>query len=205
MNNEENNKDKEKIKLIAYFAFFLIVVLMVFIAGPNDKESPKCTDNQNTNDTKIVEEKKEEEVSPYLEKQQLLISGNYKYKYVITGSVNYIYIGERKGNVNEGYRESDENVIKYRETNEQTLQIHGNVEEEYNDLYLGLDANLFDFPLLFDKLNASNSMINRETDINYYNYENIDNYNIKVYVNDKNIEKMVINNETINYEFTFEY
>lgn len=205
MKNEKpdmTDRDREKVKLVIYLIFFLIIVLMLFASGPNNK-SKNYTDNKETKEETSIEDTNKKET--YLEKQGLLINSDYSYKYVITGNVNFTYIGEVKDLINVGYRESDNEIIKYKSTSDKTVKIQGKEEIEYNDLYIGLDSNLLDFNNLFDMLNSSNTIINREEELTYYNYENVNNYNIKVYVSDKYIEKIEIKSQDLNYELTFEY
>lgn len=195
---KETERGRALLKLSRYMIFFLGVILLFVIAGFTGGPRPIIPNKSNNQEQESL-------VRSYLEKQQMITSGNYHYEFHITGVMNVNYTGTVKDGVVEGYKETSEETIKYQIENGKIYSVKMNQKEEYIELYDGLDENLFDFSQLFGKLNATNTFIDNTVSEKVYTYENIDNYKIVVYTTEAQISKIVIENDELEYEFTFSY
>lgn len=168
----------------AIFFFFLFVFLIVSsIITANRK--PNLTSPQVT--PPVSSEKDEETPEPktksFKELQTSLLKGSYNYNYEITvGDSKYIYNGHKTPDVETGYKETDEGIIKYyidstgiyKETTTEKVPLD-NLYENLNIEYLDL-ASIFK---IFAKIefvlnkshNSSNDLyVGRDT-LNSYEYE----------------------------------
>jgi len=74
---------------------------------------------------------------------------------------------------------------------------------EYSELYTNLDASLFNFDILFNKLNSLAMIKSTSEDKTLYTYEG--DYKYVCYVSSDAIDKIEISNDVIKYTFEFDY
>ena len=193
---KKTERGKSLIKFGWDMLFILFVFILILASGTlNNKQD-------NTKEESTIESK--EEVS-YIDMQKILIDGKYEFEYKIAGIVEVNYTGSyNKGEV-VGFRESDDSLIKYHIKDGIIYKNKMGTEEEYLDLYTGLDENLFDLEMLFNTLNGSNVIKNSKEDNRVFTYEDVNGYEVEVYLNDSNINNIIIKNSDLTYEFSFTY
>ncbi len=201
------NRRKKKtpnIRVWVYAGFFMLVLILVIGTNSNEKDYSKY-EGATQDVFKPVYKEEEKENITFLEKQKKLYEGTYEFEYVITGAINIKYSGKYENMVTTGYKESSSETLKYKIENGVTYKVLIDKEEEHSGLYMGLNEELFDFKTLFSKLNTKSTIIDRGETSKTYTYENIDGNKIVILLNDKEINKIVIENADLKYEFTFKY
>lgn len=200
---KETEKGRTLIKFSGYMIFLFLVILMIIISGATKgTESINNTDNSSENSHQSEEVEKE---ITYLDMQKALYEGDYEFSYKISGELEINYIGEKKGEIISGYKETKDNLVKYQIEDDKIYKIVLKEKTEYEDLYLGLDAKLFDFKNIFETLNPKNAIIEKTEKDKSYIYENIDNYKYIIKLNDKEITNIIIETKDLNYNFEFIY
>ena len=194
---KQTKKGREIIKLIVYLSFIFIFFLLVLIAGATKKKSiviPKVQES--------IESKTE---VTYLDKQKKLYEGKYSFAYEISGEISIKYNGTFDNGVVTGFKEDSMGIIKYKIKDGIVYNIKMDNEEPYDKLYDGLDVSLFDFNNLFNNLNTKNATINDKDGNKSYDYKDINGYDINVVLDDNNIKEIIISNESLKYDFSFNY
>lgn len=197
----EQLKKTERGKSLIKFGWDMLFILFVFIlilsSGTLNSKKETSKGEESTIESKT-------EVS-YIDMQKELINGKYEFEYIITGTVNVNYTGSYNNREVTGFRESDDSLIKYHIKDDIIYKNKMGVEEEYSDLYTGLDSTLFNLELLFSKLNSSNVIKNNKEDNRIFTYENVDGYEIVVHLDNEHVNKIIIKNTDLAYEFSFTY
>lgn len=197
----EQLKKTERGKSLIKFGWDMLFILFVFIlilsSGTLNSKKETSKGEESTIESKT-------EVS-YIDMQKELINGKYEFEYIITGTVNVNYTGSYNNREVTGFRESDDSLIKYHIKDDIIYKNKMGVEEEYSDLYTGLDSTLFNLELLFSELNSSNVIKNNKEDNRIFTYENVDGYEIVVHLDNEHINKIIIKNTDLAYEFSFTY
>ena len=208
---KKTDRGKAILKLSGYMVFFVAVLAIIgisnVIGGNNDTLNLDNTSSNSSESTSSDDKTVSAEVKSltYLEKQEKIYNGSYDFIFKITGETEVNYSGSFSNDVVEGYKESKISTLKYRIENGVTYEINLDEKKEITDLYAGLDASLFDFKTMFDKLNSKSTSIDRSTEYKTYTYENVDGYKYVVTMNDTEITKINISNESLNYEMIFTY
>lgn len=200
-NLRSTEKGRTVFRLFLYMLFFIFVLVLVFVSGaartpvvPNDPESSSLVDS-----TAITEE------LSYLDKQKKFENNDYDFEYEITGSMTREYAGSKESEIIEGYRLTEDEIIKYSIEDGIVYKKTVGSKIVMEDLYKDLDATLFDFESLFSKLNATKSRIEKIEDEKIYYYEETDVGRVVVYTDEKEIEKIEIDQDSIKYTMTFEF
>ena len=195
---KKTERGKSVIKLTRYLVFIFVLILALIISGtgkPNNKAS------QN-----VKKESYESKVDiTYKDKQEKLFTNNYDFKYVITGAINVKYTGSFTNGVIEGYKEDENGIIKYKVVDGTSYQVNGSETTVYEGLYEGLDASLFNFQSVFGNLNTNKAKIVEKNKAKEYYYEIVDGYNYSIIMDDKHINEIKIENESLKYDFSFKY
>ena len=195
---KKTERGKSVIKLTRYLVFIFVLILALIISGtgkPNNKAS------QN-----VKKESYESKVDiTYKDKQEKLFTNNYDFKYVITGAINVKYTGSFTNGVIEGYKEDENGIIKYKVVDGTSYQVNGGETTAYEGLYEGLDASLFNFQSVFGNLNTNKAKIVEKNKAKEYYYEIVDGYNYSIIMDDKHINEIKIENESLKYDFSFKY
>ena len=195
---KKTERGKSVIKLTRYLVFIFVLILALIISGtgkPNNKAS------QN-----VKKESYESKVDiTYKDKQEKLFTNNYDFKYVITGAINVKYTGSFTNGVIEGYKEDENGIIKYKVVDGTSYQVNGSETTAYEGLYEGLDASLFNFQSVFGNLNTNKAKIVEKNKAKEYYYEIVDGYNYSIIMDDKHINEIKIENESLKYDFSFKY
>ena len=203
---KKTEKGKILLKFMGYMAFFVFVIILVVVANANQKnDNLEIKNESNIEENKNTSEESTTENLTYLDKQKKLYEGKYEFNYTVTGELNVTYTGTFDNGTVEGYKETEEELVRYSIEDGVTYKVKLNKKEEYDKLYEGLDANLFDFRQLFDKINSTSAIIDRYKEEKTYTYDGIDGYHIVVTLSDIEIDKIEINNDVLTYTFTFDY
>lgn len=196
---KETKKGRALLKLSLYMIFLAFVFILIIVANSLEDPYPKRTSSSTE-----TESHREEKTLTYLDKQKKLTEGEYEYTYNITGSAFIIYMGEFKNKVETGYKETEDDLVKYKIKNGITYRTFLNQEEEYDGLYEGLDENLFDLKTLFETLNSESATIENNKDTKIYKY-NLDGKNFEITTDKDSITNIKIIDNTITYDFSYEY
>lgn len=190
-------------KLILYMIFFGAVLFLVVFT--NAVHPPKKASSSSTQSSPVEKPSESPKEKTYFDKQEVLYTGQYDFTYRIESDKIVEYIGEYNAGHVIGYRETDDDLIKY-SIEEGVTYLHSfGSKTEYDELYLTYDAGLFDFKNLFKKLNSSTANIEKNGVEKRYTYQNIDRYTYIISTDEECIDTIEIFNESTKYEFAFDY
>lgn len=185
------DKGKSLIKLVLWIIF--IVILVLFFRSSGSKS--ESTSDINKSD-EIVYTFKE-----YAIMQNELLTLGYTYNYEL--SDNITYKGVFCNNIDNGYKETEKEIIKYQKEGDITYKVLMNSREEINDLYLEEDKMYLDLNNLFEDLKSYMYTTEKLDDKRIITYKK-EGYQVIVNTSLDSITSMKItNNDKIyNLEFT---
>ena len=191
--NNKNDKSKTLIRLGFYMLFLVMVIVLIVTSGVNTEDN---SNTKNVNNTTISSQK------TYLEKEQILVSGNYNYKFVIDDGV-IVFKGVAVNGNRRGTKTVNNKAIEY-EKDVDVYIVENGQKKVYEGLYDNIDESLFDFKSLFEKLNVLKCLIDRREEETVYSYKEVFGYNIDITSNKDYIIKIDINGlHKYNMEFTY--
>ena len=193
----DSEKGPIKMKLFLYLFFFGFIVLFLALSGSFTPEAG----NREKIPEKVQEPKKE---MSFYEKQDKLINSDHAYKYVIDADNTIIFDGKIKEGIDTGYKETVNGIIKYKIVDDKIYKVTGAKEGEYDKLYQDVDEKLLSIKDIFQLINSSSSVIDRQDTFTVYNY-NIEGTSYKIYTDDISVYRIEIsiNEHTYNYEFSY--
>lgn len=201
---DENNQDKklsfkEKMKdpkkrilykLGGWLIFFISVYLFVGISAIITSNNKGTTTNQNTKSSSVNFSK--------MKKNILNDNLNVKYKfgdYYIEGIVqNNLFNGTLEGNDNSLVK------IKYDGTN--LYKVNKQDEVIDTELLSGFNLNYMIPSYIINLISGDDLTFNKSSDGRIYSY-NVDNKAISFYLNEKNIEKIIVLDNNITYSLEY--
>ena len=179
----DNPRIKAIVKLTFWVLFFAVFFLIFYLVSLLTPSKPKKEDS-NANIIKAIE---------------TIANGNYEFEYNITINDNNIKInGEKYNNIMRFYKEENGSINKYQVEGEHAYQIIGDYFEPITDnIYGDIEPDYMNLDIIRILLSK-------------YRYQKVDesyvfdmlDRNITV-VNTKTNLKIVVNNESINYELLY--
>ena len=169
-------------KLGIWGAFLLIVLFVVTVfddntVADNDKKE-EIIDEVEVNNNDLLKE---------------LLNSNYEYEYNITvGDKEYTFVGEYSQGIDKGYKESDEEIIKYEIENGIVYQIVKKQRIEIDNFYNELNKDYLDLSFI-------NILLEHEPSEVY----TIDGIQFNVSSDGKHITKIEINSDNYSYNLEF--
>lgn len=193
----KTEKGPTKIKLSLYFAFLIFTVSFLALSGSftNNNEVIKNTETNEKNMTQSIS---------FLDKQEKLLKANHSYKYTISGNSSVIFDGKIIDGIDTGYRENNDEIIKYKIVEDKVFKVTKDKEEEYDDLYQNIEKKNLMFKDLFATFNSSSAIINRQENNTIYTY-NIDGTSYIIYTDAESIFKIEITSGEYSYVYEFNY
>lgn len=185
------DKGKSLIKLILWFVFIVILVLF-FRSSEDNKDNVSDTSNEEVIDVTFKE---------YALMQNELLTLGYAYKYFV--SDNTIYQGNVCNNIINGYKESEDGIIKYQIIDNIVYKLELDKKTEISDLYKEEDKIYLDINNLFEDLKHYMYKTEKQDNKRIITYKK-DGYQVVVYTSLDNITNINISNndKTYNLEFT---
>lgn len=201
---DENNQDKKLsfkkkmkdpkkrilYKLGGWLIFFISVYLFVGISAIITSNNKRTTTNQNTKSSSVNFSK--------MKKNILNDNLNVKYKfgdYYIEGIVqNNLFNGTLEGNDNSLVK------IKYDGTN--LYKINKQDEVIDTELLSGFNLNYMIPSYIINLISGDDLTFNKSSDGRIYSYS-VDNKAISFYLNEKNIEKIIVLDNNITYSLEY--
>lgn len=171
----QNKQKRAFIFLIFWFFFFLIIISLSSIKVDHH-----------------------DDIITYEDMQKELINNDYDYQYII--KINDVLIkctGSKKDAIDEGIKETNTEVIKYKYDGEKYYKIVLDQEIEYNYLE-DINADLINYQTLFNYLNKCKYVLND----NNYKY-NDNKYEYQIIIDSNHIKEIKINNDYESYNLTF--
>lgn len=198
---KKTEKGKALLKLLMYM-FFLVIVIIILIIG--NRTPMKKNDSIDSRESQYME------VTPstltYFEKQEKLYKQAYEFTYEITTADKKItFIGKHEPDKIEGIKETEDELIRYSIEEGKIYRLKLSSKEEYENLYEGLDEELFSLKDLFTKLNSIEMKVDLEENFKKYNYTEYNGYDITVTTNELEITNIYIIKDNTTYDFDFEY
>lgn len=194
-------RGKVLFKFMLYMIFFAFVVVLAIATGA--AKSPYMNYSGESNEEESMVESRPE--LTYFDKQKRLLFDKYDFTYKITGLMNIEYNGTYDKGTVDGFKETEDDLLRYVIENGKVYTVLLGEKSEYDKLYEGLDATLFEFDDLFMKLNQTSSTISKSSDSKIYHYADLDGRDFLVTTNDESITKINIVDSGILYEFIFKY
>lgn len=188
-------RKKAGIKLLSYFIFFFVFMLMASIVNSvkiNDYNKPVTT----TTTTTV-------KVDKYNDKQKDLLTNKYNVSYVINISENeYKINGTLENNIVNGYLESNSGIKKIVIKNNTLYEI---VNDSEVILESDIDANFISLDYIIDLIKTNRAIIKDENGIKTYTY-NINDIKAQIYVetDEENINNINIDTNTSKYNLNFD-
>lgn len=187
----KNPRKKAGIKLLSYFIFFFILLLLTAVSN-----YVSYINKDNNVDTKEKEEIKEN--SKYIDKQNKLLNNKHSINYKITiNNSLYNINGLLKDDVIEGYLENDNNIKKIIIKDNNIYELTDNIE---NIIDTVINNNYINIKYILNMIKDKNVIIENKDNIKKYKYNFIDNgnnLNIEINTDIDNINSIDIftNNE----------
>jgi hypothetical protein len=187
MGEAMNNMDEQQLqslkKLLIWIIVLGIMIGTLYIIGLF--EGSKV-------DNKVVDTNVNSELTS-IEKLELLINNDFRFKYIIShNDEKIIFSGEKSNNIVIGYKETQDNIIKYKIEDDKISQIILDNEIEIANIYDDLDYSLMD-------LNNIKSMINQIPDENIIKTKEdlTTTYTYNLVSDDKELEISIIENTNL--------
>ena len=206
MENDNNfwqsERGKALIKLGAWCIFIIALIVVVVVSENNssyneEEDVPKENEGENVNPEPTYE------FALFNDMINNLLNSNYEYEYNITNNeITYIYNGVKCNNINLGYKETSEGIIKYYQNENNTYQVILNEYLPITNLYEGIDTSFIDLNVLFDNLSEYlyNTVKNEDTrEITY----NKDGYQVTVTTNLEEITHISVITDIGTYNLSF--
>lgn len=150
--------DKDRINAFIKFGLWLIFIIFIVIFF-------KISNNE------YAEEKSS--FKKYEDMQKELLNYNYEYNFTIKiKDKDYVYSGIRCNNLDEGYRETEDGIIKYIITDNEVYKNNLGKMEAINTIYEEVDPSIVDINMLFKKLENSKYNVSKDNNVRLITYEN---------------------------------
>lgn len=186
LKSDENNSG---IKLIIWIIFIVIIFVMFKTTNKNDKKEELVKEEQQT-------------FINYPDMIDNLLTNGYDYKYIITNdTTKEIYEGSNCDNIEIGYKETIDTIIKYKIENGISKKIIVDTEEETENIYNGF-RDYLNINNLFNNLKEYLYSINKENETRTISYKK-DDYQVIVKTNLEYITNITITTSTYNYDLEF--
>ena len=204
---KSTSKGKAILKLIGWAIFFAFIFLLLIISAFMPKESKI---NQDINNNEAEEKEEDMPINSLLSKETFnnikneLLNGNYDYKYEITlEDTKYIFNGTKKDDIETGYKETKEGVVKYYIDSTGIYEDKLTEKVPLNNLYENLDLNYLNFNNLMKTLDMEMVLIS-STDLLIYDMasEVVD---YQIALADKDLKYIKITGSNSDYAPSYEY
>ena len=173
-------RGKAIVKLSIWIVFILIVLSFI-----KNYDNDKIKDNN--------EEVKQHDVLSNNTLLKELLNSNYEYEYNITvGENKYSFKGNKIGDINTGYKESNTGIIKYEIEQDVVYQIVMDQRLEINDFYNELNKEYLDLSFINELLENEPSEVYTIDDVEFI-----------ISSEDKHITKIEINSDEYSYNLEF--
>lgn len=193
----------KKIKPLTKFGIWMgvIIVMIAVCFIKENNETHFLDDLKHQNETEEISE--EPVYKDYATMQNTLKENNYDYVFKINGENKYTYTGSRCNGLEKGFREYQDEVIKYIiGYDKKTYKIVNDEYIEIDNLYGDFDSTYLIIDKIFNDLSDVVYELNMESEESIYTY-NLDNYNVVIRTNKENIESIRIAFSDITYDLEF--
>ncbi len=182
-------RGRASIKLAFYGLFVLVIFITIIFSADKRPTVYKSTYNVKTVSKDFNEKIKE------------LKANNYAFNYNLNIASNHILIyGQKKLNLETGYKENNQGIIRYLKENDKIYKIGiDNEKEEMPDLFSDINSNYLNINYLLELINNQTPI--EEDNKKIYNLEN--NIAIEIESDSQNITKITIKENENTYELDF--
>ena len=189
------------IKLGMWFGFFAILFIVSSIASLFNKN----TNYKNAEVEQKEEEKVEMNVPSLLRK---IKTSDYSYEYTITNAeVTIHYNGTNEDNINKGYYESNEGIVKYELKEGIYYKVENDVTTEEQIAINDTDKNIMDINNLIKRIyDYEDAGKNPEVTENIYRYDfsnEQEKYVVNITISGSSISKIEIDYNDIKYNLEY--
>lgn len=181
----------------------VLALLMGVVSILNLFSSPKSS---------VRETKQENNSMSYEEKWEKFENSDYTYTYIITQNEEMIkYEGNVKNDINSGYRERKDGIIRYSIENGIVYEVLMNDKKEIQTLYENVDATLFNPTSIYEIIKTipveDTDILEEKEQITYDYNTKLEEENVKIQTiaNNNQIKSITIEkiNETYKLDFDF--
>lgn len=209
---KKTSRGKAILKLIGWVIFFFIIFIFCVVASliktPN---SEKANNRANVQDV-IEQATGDENITIPMLLEELLIS-NYNYEYKITiNDATYIFNGKKENNIEQGYKESSNGIIKYYIDDTGIYQETTNEKILIIDLYENIDAtylNLSNIITTIENLELSDTEALEVLYPTYYAKDNVNSYYVsfvlRVSEENNHVKSIIIKALDNSYEYNLNF
>lgn len=198
-NLKEAWKDPRKkagIKLLSYFIFFFVFLLIASITSRLSNDRPRNTGTTTTTTTT-------KQVDKYNDKQKELLTNKFNISYVINiDNIEYKINGKLDNSIVSGYLETPSGIKKIIIKDDNVYEINNNQEVV---LESDINANFINISYIINLIKQNSAIINDTNTIKTYTYD-IKDINSKIIVSssETSITEIKIENEVSTYILSFD-
>lgn len=205
------------LKLIGWGIFFFAILVFCMFASlatpkketSNNPSMKEPTKDENKEDNNKEEEKKAEQTLTVQKSQEIINhlkskSYDYEIKVALKG-LTYTYNGHKEPNLEVGYKESKDGIIKYVIDMTGTYQENQGEKTPITNLYEGLELNYMNWNNLFEQVGKMEySLLEENENFVYHMASEIRNIYLTV-TKDYQVTNIKITEEASDYTEGFEY
>ncbi len=179
-------RGRAALKLGIYGVFILLVLLLIFFRSDLSPKVYKTvyTPYKKDNSTKIEDLKK----------------NNFAYKYTITiNETKILYYGNKLLNIESGYKEDINGIIKYIKENDKVYKVGLTEKEEMTNLYENLNPNYFSVNYIMELIEPQ-FLENKDNEQNYILDNGVE---ISIKSDNSDIKNIIIKDGAALYELEY--
>lgn len=193
----QTEKGKAAIKLGLWGIFIIILIIFVLFSRKDETD----INTENTNQTPI--EDNNSDFLSYEDMQSHLLNNNYEYVFTInTLNGKYVYSGVKSGDKEIGFKEDQNEIIKYYIDSTGTYRVYIDRVETIDNLYQNIDNSYLDMEVLFENLNNYLYTEDIESNVRTITYDK-EGYQVVVNTDKENITNIIIFADSVTYELDF--
>jgi len=179
---KQTSKGKAILKLIwwsiFFFVLFVFCIIATFFSNPTINVDYPCDDENTQNNLTDNKENIIDEETQKIKLLEDLASSNYDYEYEINiNGAKYLFNGSINGDINTGYKETSNGIIKYYIDKTGVYQQTTNDKILINDLYENINIEYLNLNNLVNKVKNLKFNVPEIIDFYYPTYFAVDDLN----------------------------
>lgn len=200
---KKTSKGSAILKLIGWIVFFFALLIFCGISSIITKNMPESKKNSTTNtpiNKPIDNPTKPSNTKSIKDYFQKLLNNDYSYNFEITShDVKYIFKGTKENNIDTGYKETPNGIIKHSIENENTYEELVDSKVPITNLYENLEPKILNISTLIEVLN---NLTFEKNDSTFKSKDIVNDYIITV--NENNIVNIFITSADYEYNLNFD-
>ena len=195
----------KKINPFLKFAIWMVVIIIMVAVGfvKTNNENHWLDDLDTTESSREASSENTSKEASFQSMREALSSNNYDFVFTINNDFKYTFTGRRCNELETGFKETKDGIIKYIINNDKkTYKIVNDENEEISDLYTGFDSSYLDINSLFSNLKNIIYSVIEDSAGNTYIYD-MNDYKVEFKTNNIEITSIIITTENTTYNLEF--